>query len=58
MNLSFGKREARAALDVDIANTSGTVRVVATHPGLSAHERRTQIASLRAGVCAIHARVC
>jgi endonuclease/exonuclease/phosphatase family metal-dependent hydrolase len=46
LNLSFGKREARGALDVDIASTAGTLRIVATHLGLSARERRAQIASL------------
>lgn len=46
LNLSFGKREARGALDVDIASTSGVLRIVATHLGLSARERRAQIASL------------
>ncbi|QYD67267.1 endonuclease/exonuclease/phosphatase family protein [Paraburkholderia edwinii] len=46
LNLSFGKREARGALDVDIASTAGMLRIVATHLGLSARERRAQIASL------------
>ncbi|TDY39063.1 endonuclease/exonuclease/phosphatase family metal-dependent hydrolase [Paraburkholderia rhizosphaerae] len=46
LNLSFGKREARGALDVDIASAGGMLRIVATHLGLSARERRTQIASL------------
>jgi endonuclease/exonuclease/phosphatase family metal-dependent hydrolase len=46
LNLSFGKREARGALDVDISSTAGTLRIVATHLGLSARERRAQIASL------------
>jgi endonuclease/exonuclease/phosphatase family metal-dependent hydrolase len=46
LNLSFGKREARGALDVDIASTAGVLRIVATHLGLSARERRAQIASL------------
>jgi endonuclease/exonuclease/phosphatase family metal-dependent hydrolase len=45
-NLSFGKREARGALDVDVESASGVLRIVATHLGLSARERRAQIASL------------
>jgi endonuclease/exonuclease/phosphatase family metal-dependent hydrolase len=46
LNLSFGKREARGALDVDIDSASGMLRIVATHLGLSARERRAQIALL------------
>jgi endonuclease/exonuclease/phosphatase family metal-dependent hydrolase len=46
LNLSFGRREARGALDVDVASAGGLLRIVATHLGLSARERRAQIASL------------
>jgi endonuclease/exonuclease/phosphatase family metal-dependent hydrolase len=46
LNLSFGKREARGALDVDLESANGVLRIVATHLGLSARERRAQIASL------------
>jgi endonuclease/exonuclease/phosphatase family metal-dependent hydrolase len=49
LDLSFGKREARGALDVDVqtsAGSGGPLRVVATHLGLSARERRAQIRAL------------
>jgi endonuclease/exonuclease/phosphatase family metal-dependent hydrolase len=48
LDLSFGKREARGALDVDVETDGpGTaLRVVATHLGLSARERRAQIRAL------------
>ncbi len=48
LDLSFGTREARGALDVDV-ETDGPgsgLRVVATHLGLSARERRAQIRAL------------
>jgi endonuclease/exonuclease/phosphatase family metal-dependent hydrolase len=48
LDLSFGTREARGALDVDV-ETDGTgspLRVVATHLGLSSRERRAQIRAL------------
>jgi len=48
LDLSFGTREARGALDVDV-ETDGpgsALRVVATHLGLSARERRAQIRAL------------
>ncbi|MEM5365711.1 endonuclease/exonuclease/phosphatase family protein [Paraburkholderia azotifigens] len=48
LDLSFGTREARGALDVDVQTDGrGTaLRVVATHLGLSARERRAQIRAL------------
>ncbi|ACC74488.1 endonuclease/exonuclease/phosphatase family protein [Paraburkholderia phymatum] len=48
LDLSFGTREARGALDVDVETDGpGTaLRVVATHLGLSARERRAQIRAL------------
>jgi len=53
LDLSFGKREARGALDVDVqtsfdagAGTATALRIVATHLGLSARERRAQIRAL------------
>ncbi|MBP0590096.1 endonuclease/exonuclease/phosphatase family protein [Paraburkholderia sp. LEh10] len=51
LDLSFGTREARGALDVDVQmGVSGgramPLRVVATHLGLSARERRAQIRAL------------
>jgi endonuclease/exonuclease/phosphatase family metal-dependent hydrolase len=46
LDLSFGSREPRGALDVDIDHAGETLRIVATHLGLSARERRAQIARL------------
>ncbi|MEM5436207.1 endonuclease/exonuclease/phosphatase family protein [Paraburkholderia diazotrophica] len=53
LDLSFGRREARGALDVDVdvetgraSGAAGALRVVATHLGLSARERRAQIRAL------------
>jgi endonuclease/exonuclease/phosphatase family metal-dependent hydrolase len=53
LDLSFGSREARGALDVDVqtslnadAGAETALRVVATHLGLSARERRAQIRAL------------
>jgi endonuclease/exonuclease/phosphatase family metal-dependent hydrolase len=43
LDLSFGSREARGALDVDIDTGNGLMRIVATHLGLSARERRAQV---------------
>ena len=43
LDLSFGSREARGALDVDIETGRGVMRFVATHLGLSARERRAQV---------------
>ncbi|CAB3696107.1 endonuclease/exonuclease/phosphatase family protein [Paraburkholderia rhynchosiae] len=43
LDLSFGSREARGALDVDIETGNGVMRIVATHLGLSARERRAQV---------------
>ncbi|WP_114809940.1 endonuclease/exonuclease/phosphatase family protein [Paraburkholderia kururiensis] len=43
LDLSFGQREPRGALDVDLHHRGETFRVVATHLGLSARERRAQI---------------
>ncbi|MEI6001922.1 endonuclease/exonuclease/phosphatase family protein [Paraburkholderia bengalensis] len=58
LDLSFGTREARGALDVDVSLDAGVgarpaadgaqraLRVVATHLGLTARERRAQIRAL------------
>jgi endonuclease/exonuclease/phosphatase family metal-dependent hydrolase len=46
LDLSFGSREPRGALDVDIDHAGDTLRIVATHLGLRARERRAQIARL------------
>lgn len=51
LDLSFGRREARGALDVDVdvekgATDRAALRIVATHLGLSARERRAQIRAL------------
>ena len=46
LDLSFGRREPRGALDVDILLPGETLRVVATHLGLGMSERRAQIAQL------------
>ncbi|CAN7340048.1 endonuclease/exonuclease/phosphatase family protein [Paraburkholderia sp. DD10] len=43
LDLSFGSREARGALDVDVETGGGVLRVVATHLGLSSRERRAQV---------------
>lgn len=48
LDLSFGSREPRGALDVDIQLPGEPLRVVATHLGLSRRERRAQIAQLLA----------
>jgi endonuclease/exonuclease/phosphatase family metal-dependent hydrolase len=48
IDLSFGKREPRGALDVDLLHRGEPLRVVATHLGLSLRERRAQIAQLLA----------
>ncbi|MDB5775776.1 MAG: endonuclease [Herbaspirillum sp.] len=46
IDLSFGSREARGALDADIDCDGDLVRVVATHLGLHPAERRHQIGRL------------
>ena len=46
LDLSFGSREPRGALDVDIDVAGEALRIVATHLGLRARERRAQIARL------------
>ncbi|HEX7933602.1 MAG TPA: endonuclease/exonuclease/phosphatase family protein [Paraburkholderia sp.] len=46
LDLSFGSREARGALDVDLDTGRGLMRIVATHLGLSARERRAQVRRL------------
>lgn len=46
LDLSFGSREPRGALDVDIDHAGETLRIVATHLGLRARERRAQISRL------------
>lgn len=46
INLSYGRREPRGALDADIDCHGHPLRVVATHLGLRAAERRAQIKRL------------
>ncbi|HEY4317305.1 MAG TPA: endonuclease/exonuclease/phosphatase family protein [Herbaspirillum sp.] len=46
IDLSFGSREARGALDADIDCHGNALRVVATHLGLRPAERREQIRRL------------
>ncbi len=46
IDLSFGSREARGALDADLACHGQPLRVVATHLGLRPAERRDQIKRL------------
>ncbi|MGZ3237272.1 MAG: endonuclease/exonuclease/phosphatase family protein [Burkholderiaceae bacterium] len=46
INLSFGNREPRGALDVDVNCHGHPLRIVATHLGLRFVERRSQIAKL------------
>ncbi|MGN6805042.1 MAG: endonuclease/exonuclease/phosphatase family protein [Trinickia sp.] len=46
LDLSFHGREPRGALDADIACGSVLLRIVATHLGLSAGERSTQVRAL------------
>jgi endonuclease/exonuclease/phosphatase family metal-dependent hydrolase len=48
LDLSFHRREPRGALDADIECGGGVIRVVATHLGLSASERSTQVRTLLA----------
>lgn len=48
LDLSFGHREPRGALDADIECGSTLLRIVATHLGLSATERSMQVRSLLA----------
>jgi endonuclease/exonuclease/phosphatase family metal-dependent hydrolase len=47
-DISFPEREPRRAIATRIATPSGPLRVVATHLGLSIHERRTQTRTLMA----------
>ena len=46
LDLSFHRREPRGALDADIECGGQLLRVVATHLGLSASERSTQVRTL------------
>ncbi len=46
IDLSFGKREPRGALDADISCHGHPLRVIATHLGLSIAERQDQIRRL------------
>jgi endonuclease/exonuclease/phosphatase family metal-dependent hydrolase len=48
LDLSFHRREPRGALDADIECGGRLIRVVATHLGLSASERSTQVRTLLA----------
>jgi endonuclease/exonuclease/phosphatase family metal-dependent hydrolase len=48
IDLSFGRREPRGALDADIVCRGRRLRVVATHLGLAAAERRAQVRRLLA----------
>lgn len=46
VDLSFRRREPRAALDVDLAASGGMLRVIVTHLGLRPAERRFQVRRL------------
>lgn len=46
LDLSFGSREPRGALDADLSCNGHALRIVATHLGLSPAERRHQIRRL------------
>jgi endonuclease/exonuclease/phosphatase family metal-dependent hydrolase len=46
IDLTVARREPRAALDVDLGWGDRTVRVIATHLGLNAYERREQVTRL------------
>lgn len=46
IDISFGSREPRGALDADIYCHGHRLRVIATHLGLRAAERRTQVEKL------------
>lgn len=46
IDISFGSREPRGALDADIYCHGHRLRVIATHLGLHAAERRSQVAKL------------
>ena len=46
IDITFGSREPRGALDADIACHGNPLRVIATHLGLSPAERREQIRKL------------
>lgn len=48
LDLSFGRREPRGALDADIDCNGYPIRLIATHLGLSAAERRSQVRQLLA----------
>lgn len=48
LDLSFHRREPRGALDADVDCAGQLIRVVATHLGLSASERSTQVRTLLA----------
>lgn len=48
IDLSFGSREPRGALDADIDCQGHPIRFIATHLGLSAAERRSQVQRLLA----------
>lgn len=48
LDLSVPGREARGAIDVELETADGTVRVLATHLGLGAGERRTQMQQILA----------
>ncbi len=45
-DLSYPEREPRRAICVDVATPGGPLRVIATHLGLSLHERRSQAIAL------------
>jgi endonuclease/exonuclease/phosphatase family metal-dependent hydrolase len=46
LDLSFGRREPRGALDVDLDAGDRRLRVIATHLGLAPRERRHQVRTL------------
>ena len=52
-DLTVGRREPRCALDVELSAAGHNVRVIVTHLGLSAAERREQVRKLLAVLAAI-----
>ncbi|MGA9341079.1 MAG: endonuclease/exonuclease/phosphatase family protein [Rhodanobacteraceae bacterium] len=50
IDLNFGRREPRGALDLDIDCEGATLRLVATHLGLRPAERRDQVQRLLAAI--------
>jgi endonuclease/exonuclease/phosphatase family metal-dependent hydrolase len=45
-DISYGEREPRRAIEAEITSPAGAIRIIATHLGLSLHERRSQAQAL------------